>query len=134
MKKITALIFTFVISVPVLAFGQSMQLPDYTKWEEISTMKLSVVLNGKDVGLGLESYRTTDNIALRHQSVYIIYDEQDLPWLAQYQEDIGEKQQDETENLKESRVYWFENRNGKWVEVWRSIVGFLRQNYKLEIK
>ncbi len=134
MKRVVASIFAFVISVPTLAFSQSVELPDYKKWEEISAMKLSVEIDGRDVNLGAEFYRTTDDVVLKRQTVSVIYDEQNRPWLAQYYEEFGERMQDGTVSVIESNVSLFENKNGKWVEVWRDANGFLRQNYKLRVK
>lgn len=134
-NRTAALIFVFAISTPVLARSQDVQLPDYTKWEDISTQApLSAVLDGESVRLGFETYRTTDNVALRWQIVNVVYNRQDKPWFAVYGIELGEKQQDGTVQVKESRTYLFENRNGKWVEVWRDANEFLRQNYKLEFK
>ena len=142
-KTVISLIFAFAVLVPALAFSQTVQLPDYTKWTRPSEVeKWPVVLNGKDTDLAAETWQQTDTIALRRHIIRVVYDEQKNPWLAFYVYEIGQKQ-GENVTTKETHYYLFENIKGKW-ELVRDFSGsndvakdaneFLRQNYKLEFR
>ncbi|MBI4158163.1 MAG: hypothetical protein HY505_00880 [Candidatus Yanofskybacteria bacterium] len=145
MKRITALIFAFVISAPVLAFGQDVQLPDYTKWKKDYSEKVSVSLNGKNVELLQERYedaittQQTDFNVLKQQVATVICNEQGNSWFALYVSIHykGEQQ------MSEAHVYLFENKNNKWVlikdfsdsqKTQKKLTEFFWKNYKLKAR
>ncbi|OGN00194.1 MAG: hypothetical protein A2817_03525 [Candidatus Yanofskybacteria bacterium RIFCSPHIGHO2_01_FULL_39_8b] len=131
--------------LPFLAYGQISSepvMPDYTKWEKLDSRNYTAVLNGKDIELLEEFYQITDFVNLKRNSVNLIYNDANNPWLALHIEETGEKQSGGGIATKETHTYIFENKNGKWafIEDLSSMQNisefnnFLKNKYNLEFK
>lgn len=112
------LVGIFALIMPVYSYAQpnTPTFPDLTGYDK-TTSEIPMVLDGKDVNFQMDQYYYLDLDNLKRHFVSLLNNESGKPWLALYTEEDGERLPDGSVVTKESRLYLFENVNGKWVLV-----------------